>query len=70
MRSNFLGVSSSSGQQEVLLGTVHCRTQGCGGAGLVLVPLCHSCLKWYHHLLPIYTSVNPPFFLPATAVSL
>lgn len=19
-----------------------------------------SCLKWYHHLLPIYTSVNPP----------
>lgn len=23
-----------------------------------------SCLKWYHHLLPIYTTINPPSFLP------
>lgn len=42
MRSNFLGVSCSSGQQELLLGTVHCCTQSWAGAGLVLAPLCHS----------------------------
>ena len=41
-RSNFLRVSFSSGQRELLLGTVCCRTQSWGGARSVLTPLCHG----------------------------